>query len=257
MSSLSGLQAAFKSHLFAGDPRITDLVVDDERLGADLRLAIYRNAYEARLVDALGSDFEALRALMGDDAFGELGRAYVRAHPSTAFSLRWLGRHLSAFLTVPPYSDQADLAELAGFEWALAGAFDAADDPVARESDAAAVEPAAWPALRARLHASVRWMDCRWNTQVRWRAFKDGIPMPPAQPLPEVVRVLIWRQQLTTRFRSLPGDEAAALEAIAGGAPFAGLCETLLKWVSGDQVAVRAASLLKGWLSAGLITALG
>ncbi len=257
MSALSGLQAAFKAHLFSGEPEIAAHVVDDERLGAELRLGIYRNAYEARLVEALASDFEALHAVLGEEAFGQLGRAYCRAHPSVAFSLRWLGRHMNMFLAqTPPYAQAGHLAELAAFEWALAGAFDAADEPVAGERDAAAVPPSAWPALRMRLHASVRLTECRWNTLGVWRAFKEGQAVPPAEPLPEPVCVLIWRADLTTRFRSLSPDEAAALKAVAQGADFAGLCETLLEWTAAEQVALRAAILLKGWLAAGLIAEL-
>ena len=68
---------------------------------------------------------------------------------------------------------------------------------------------------------------------------------------------LVWRHELMTQYRVLDADEAAALEAARGGTDFAGLCELLLEWQDDDtQVAVRAVSLLKGWLAAGLITAL-
>jgi len=258
MSSLSALQAAFKAHLLGGEPQIAAQVEDDERLGIALRLGIYRHAYQARLVEALASDYEALQTMLGEEAFADLGRAYVRAHPSTAFTLRWLGRHMSGFLArTPPYSEARYLSELAAFEWALAGAFDAADEPAAGETDAAAVPAEAWPALRIRLHPSVHLLECHWDVLALWRAFKEGSAMVPAQPLDEAGTLSIWREGLTTRFRSLLPEEAAALHAAAQGIPFAGLCETLLEWTPPEQAALRAATLLKGWLAAGMIAGLG
>jgi hypothetical protein len=56
------------------------------------------------------------------------------------------------------------------------------------------------------------------------------------------------------QWRRLDTDEAAALDAVAAGEPFARLCERMTA-VHGDGGALRAASLLKRWLADGLLAA--
>ncbi len=257
MSGLSDLQTAFKAHLLEGAGEIVARVQSTPGLAAEVRLDIYRNAYHARLEEALATDYEALRAVLGEEAFSTLSRDYIQAFPSTHFSLRWFGRKLADFLTVhPPYLARPDLAELARFEWTLAEAFDAADAPIAAEADAARIPPQAWPDLRVSLHPSLRRATCRWNTPARWRELKDHAPASAPVMLSEPAQVLVWRDGLTTRYRTLPGDEAAALAAAAQGAVFAELCEALVPWNVPEDVALRAAGLLKGWLAGALVTGL-
>lgn len=66
----------------------------------------------------------------------------------------------------------------------------------------------------------------------------------------------MWRQDLDIHWRSLSVDESWAIDAWCSGACFAELCEGLCEWIDPGQVAAHAAALLKGWISAGLVTAL-
>ena len=92
------------------------------------RLAIYRNAYQVRLIDALHDTYPILHGLLGDEAWLALGRAYVTAHPSMFRSIRWYGSELADFLANSPlYGDEPILAEVALLEWTLAEVFDAKD----------------------------------------------------------------------------------------------------------------------------------
>jgi len=54
----------------------------------------------------------------------------------------------------------------------------------------------------------------------------------------------------------MAGDEAAAFDALRGGASFGDICETLLEWHEPDAVAARAAELLKQWTHAGFLSEL-
>ena len=66
---------------------------------------------------------------------------------------------------------------------------------------------------------------------------------------------LLWRQDLQNYFRSMPGDEAAALDAALHGADFAQICETLAEWLPEDEIPLRAASLVGLWADSGIIDA--
>jgi len=258
MLSLKDLQQAFKRHLYDTDPAIAEHIVGTAALDANDRLAVYAHAYDARLTEALATDYTALQALLGEDEFARLSHAYARAHPSTHYSLRYFGQHLPTFLQRnDDYAARPELAELARFEWAFVDAFDAADTAIVDEATAAAVPMEAWPSLRMTFHPSLRTVPLNCNTLELWKAGHDGTDMPTARMMETLQVCLVWRHELMTQYRVLDADEAEALEAARGGADFAGLCELLLEWQDDDtQVAMRAVSLLKGWLAAGLVTTL-
>ena len=252
MSALRQLQQTFQAYLLQGDRAILADVASARALGADVRLAIYGDAYFLRLLEVLQKDFPALAALTGDAPFTQLCRDYVRAHPSRHFSVRYLGQHLPAFLR----STQAahpEFAELAAFEWALVEAFDAADSVPATIAQAAAIAPENWGDMRFIPHPSLRHLDLSWNVPELWRAANGAQPQPPLQAAPHPRAWIVWRQELQTYFRVLSVDEACAIDALVNGACFADLCEGLVEWVAPAQVAVHAAGLLKTWLSEGLI----
>jgi hypothetical protein len=256
MASLRELQVAFRRHLMWGDPAVAAYISATSRPSSGERLAVYASAYRTRLAEALATDYEALKAVMGEEGFLDLCRDYVDAHPPTSYSLRWLGQHLPAFLQ-ETHAREAYLAELAGFEWTLAAAFDAANAPTAGVEEAGRVPTEAWPSLRLRLHPSVYRLRLVWNTLQLWQAVKGGGPIPAPEHLPAALPCLIWREGLTTRYRSLEVDEEAAIACAASGGTFSEICEGLASFGGAeDATALRAASLLKGWLSSGLVTEL-
>lgn len=257
MSSLNSLQGQFQSYLLTAGQAVGGIeraVVSDAKATAELRLGIYADAYRMRLEEALSHDFEALHGLIGDEEFFKLCRRYIDAHPSQHFSLRYLGLHMSEFLrTTKPYVSQGVLAELAGFEWALIDAFDAQDSIAVTVNDMAALAPEVWPGLCFQLHDSVHCLSLSWNVQAIWNALKEE-QVPPAPLCSETPQVwLIWRQELTTYFRSMSPQETASLNALREGKTFAELCEGLCVWVPEEQAALTAAACLHHWVSDGII----
>jgi len=71
--------------------------------------------------------------------------------------------------------------------------------------------------------------------------------------------LLAWRQHGETRWRSLEPLEAALLDAVSSGMPFAALCEHAAALLVGGAEADAAAStvigLLRRWLEDGLLQA--
>jgi hypothetical protein len=248
------MQSCFQTHVLQGDDAMLAQVSEDARPSAAARLAIYANAYRLRLLEALTTDFPALHTLTGDAMFERIGRVYIDAHPSTHFSIRYFGRHLSSFLAeTAPYGESPMLSEMAALEWSLALAFDAADDPVLNETTLAALPAAAWPGMRLRFHASMQRHGFRWNVPELWSAIdQNGEPeAPSAYPRPR--EWIIWRRELQTYFRPLDDTEAWALDRLHAGADFATLCSELCERVEPSQVGLLAAGYLKAWVQAGLI----
>jgi hypothetical protein len=255
---LRELQRDLQRHLLGESSAVTAAIVDAPPLPAKDRLAIYRNAYQIRLIDALHETYPVLHGLLGDEAWVEMGEAYVAAHPSVFRSIRWYGGEVPQFLrNSSPYADAPILAEVALLEWTLAEVFDSADAECLTRDALAAVDPAAWGSITLVFHPSLRRLDLSWNTAAVWKAMSiDEAPPPPelaASPLPW----LLWRQNLQNYFRSLNPVESAALDAAQAGRGFAEICESLSALIPEEEIPAAAASLLGAWADSGIIVGIG
>ena len=259
--TLAEQQAAFHALVTgaAGAPPAEALLVGTPGLPAAGRAAIYAEMWRWRQVDALRADFPALVALVGDDAFLALCDGYLAAHPSDDPDIGRLGRHLPAFLhRHPEAAARPDLADLAALEWARLEAFFAA--PGARapapldRAALAAVAPEAFAALRLRLVPSAARLDLAHPVAGLFEAALDpAVDRAPA-PSAGAERLLVWRQGFEVVHTALAVDEAAALDALAGGAT---LGEALSAFAACAEPAGAALRALLAWLDEGLVAALG
>ena len=247
-------QLSVEAYLLAGQaqpaPALLGSVQGSATLSAETGLAIYHNAYRARLLETLRGDFPALLAWLGDEAFAQLAAAYLQANPSEHFSLRWLGARFPAFIEASEHPPA--VAELARLEWAFTLAFDAPVGHPLTLEQMASLPPAEWPNLRLTWVPSVQRLPQTYNSLALWRATKQQEPLPASESLPLPLLCLVWRQGLQGQFRTLAADEAQALVGMAeGGWSFAELCLRLEPLH--EQPAAQAAGWLKQWLSEGLL----
>jgi len=248
------MQRAFQRHVDRPSRVMEREVRSAPPADAARRLEVYASAYRARLVEALGIDYEALRALLGERAFEKLMLEFIATHPSRHPNLRWYGGDLGRFLSRSPHWRRRPLlAELAEFEWALGLAFDAADAPPVTAEAISRVPASAWPAMRVRLHPSVRQVPLRTNAPQIWRAASRRRKPPAIATRSRPAQWLVWRRALTPRYRPLPPDEARALELAARGRNFASLSGALRRFVGEERAALRGAQLLRNWLDEGLV----
>ena len=255
---LRELQRDLQRHLLGETSGVTAAVVDAPPLPARDRLAIYRNAYQVRLIDALHETYPVLHGLLGDEAWVEMGETYVAAHPSVFRSIRWYGRELPEFLShCEPYADAPILAEVAQLEWTLAEVFDAADAVPLQRTALAAVAPAAWGSITLGFHPSVRRVSLNWNTAAVWKAMSVDETPPPPERADAALPWLLWRQNLQNYFRSLNAVESAALDAAQAGRNFAQICESLSALLPQAEIPAAAASLLAAWADSGIIVSIG
>lgn len=226
--------------------RADGVLVGDARLGAEGRLAIYREMYVARIRDALTVDHPALVVALADD-FDALVRRFLTAHPSTSPSIARAGDALPTFLD----GWHADLARL---ERARSRVFDAADAEPLTLDDLRSLAPESWPILRlARVPACER-LSCGWAVDLFWRDVDLGVR--PAVPTPEAVELIVWRLGATTAVahRRVDPAEHVLLDALDGGATFGDACAQFA--ARDDEVASIAAPALARLVASGLITRL-
>jgi hypothetical protein len=253
-AGLRQLQRDLQRHLLGEDNGIAAAIVDAPPLAVAERLGIYHNAYRVRLIEALDDTYPVLHAVLGDEVFSALGEEFVAEHPSVHRSIRWYGRELAEFLgRCPPYDEQPILAELALLEWTLAEVFDAADAEPVQRAALSAVDPSAWSELQFEFHPSLRRLPLHWNTVAVWQAMtRDEAPPDPSRA-EQASPWLLWRQNLQNYFRSMPADEATALDLGRSGANFAEICEALAEWLPQEEIPLRAAGLLGAWADSGII----
>jgi hypothetical protein len=256
--ALRELQHDMQRHLLGGKSGVTAAIVDAPPLKAEDRLAIYRNAYQVRLIDALHDTYPILHGLLGDETWLALGTAYVAAHPSVFRSIRWYGREVADFLAqYPPFDLTPILSEVALLEWTLAEVFDANDAELVQRAELAALDPAAWGDLKFEFHPSLRRLNFSWNTAAVWKAMsRDETPPGPELGV-EPVPWLLWRQNLQNYFRSMSGVESAALDSALRGRSFSDICEDLSARLPEEDVPAAAAGLLGTWADSGIIVGAG
>ena len=254
MSTLARVQREFQDYLLRGDTAVEARVVGTARVPVATRLGIYAGAYRSRLAEALASNYPVLAKLLGEAEFAALAADYIAAHDSPFFSIRYYGDALAKFLaTREDYAAAPVLAELAQWEWAMTAVFDAADAAPLGAQELGRIPPPQWAQLRLRWHPSVQRLALWWNVPRLWQALSGDGERPELVLAAAPVQWLLWRENLTSYFRSLPQDEASMLDAARSGWPFGELCALLCEELGESDAPAQAAALLRGWIGSGLI----
>ena len=254
-SGLHNLQHTFQDCVLnPNSTESTAWISASGRAAPETQLSIYSYAYAARLKEVLANDYPAMLLAMGDEQFNQLADNYIKSHPSHYFSLRDFGCDIPDFVLTQGGKNKHWLYELSLFEWTLGEAFDAADDNLFSEQDMAAISPELWSELKFVFHSSVQRLNFEWNTVEMWQALTKDDPAEVNAKREPVSAWLIWREKLVTRFRSMKTDEQLALDTFREGGDFNDVCEKLVEIMNEEEVPMHAASLLKSWITQGLIS---
>ena len=245
--SLLALQQDFRAWLHVGtapaDPRLPTRV----QAGLD----IYQNNFRGQIVACLEESFAVTRAWLGDEAFRAAVVEHVELSPPRSWSLDHYADGFPETLT-RAYPNDAEVAEMARLEVALAHAFVAAEAVPVIAADLADVD---WDRAKLRLSPTLSIHQLMTNALAIWSAIAAGTTPPPASLLPDVGVVLVWRHGETSQFRATDRAEAEALRQIRRGTTFGTLCAGLLE-SDCNEPAVLAGRWLAQWISDGLIVAI-
>jgi Putative DNA-binding domain len=246
--NLAQLQQCFQAHVLRGDRAIEQQIAGDERFATALRLGVYSQGYAVRLVEVLGESFPAVQVALGPQRFAHLVSDFARERPSRSRSARAYGAELPQWFAAKLSGPRASgLADLARFEWATAASFDAPDQTSLKAEDLASIDPTQWPRLQFTFTPTLRHLTVSSNCVAWWKFACAEQRRPSRWRLTCAQHWLLWRQELAVYYRRLSQAEARTLDAALAGRTFGQLCEQL----SGP---VAAARLLRGWISAGLIS---
>lgn len=238
------------------------LVTRSERLGAVDRMNVYANAYAARLLECLQSDYPALRHAVGDEIFMQFVLEYLQAHPSQSYTLSDLGRRFPAFLeaTQPPEVDseaptwQAFLIDLARLERAYAEVFDGPgmeNEKVLGTDELLRVPADRWADAIISVSEGMRLEAYRFPVHAYCSAVRRG--ERPEFPEPSRTLLAIYRSDYVVRRLVLNAPQHRLLEAIVRGKTLAEGISAALEadGESEDDVVPRLRDWFAEWTSLG------
>lgn len=251
-TSFADLQTDFMDYIFGRNQCVLAKIEDATELSAERRLAIYHNAYRARLIDVFADTYARVLAYIGEEPFEEAARAYIEQHASVTRNLREYGREFPFFLKAYYHCDP-EVAELAEMDARLRYTFDGTNADVLAVDDVALWPPEQWDVALLTLHPTVSFQRFEWNTPTIWQYLSSDNAPPVAVLLPQPSIWLFWRKALQPHFRSLSPEEHTALWAIHSGMPFGEICEMLAESWPELDVTARIGGWLRTWLEDGVL----
>jgi len=213
-------------------------------------MRVYQNNYRAALVACLEDAFARTRAWIGEEAFSRAVVEHVCRVPPSSWTLDAYPRDFPdtlAFL----YPDDPEVAELAGLELALGEVFVGPDAVPLMQAKARDID---WDRAILRFIPTLDLRPAITNAHAIWLALAEEKLPPPVEILAGAHALLVWRHDLTSRFRLIDAREEQALALARSGLSFANLCAAVVA-VEGEAEGIALAGQWLGcWLADGLLT---
>ncbi len=226
VAAVAGEQAlADGQQLFAGalvdDALTAQTLAQFKSEHSEHRFALYRGNQSANWHKTLAAAYPVVLALVGEEFFGGLARAYGRAQPSDNPDLNHFGARFAAFLRdFPHVADLPYLPDLATLEWALHRAHYAPSAAAISAEQLAAIAPDQIEQTSFRLHPAVQLLASEWAVVPLWLAHRpdSGVAFPAQMRGPS--HALVVRPQWQPVLLSLDAASHAALQVLAQGGTF-------------------------------------
>ena len=195
-------------------------------LTAAERMAIYANAYYARLLECMEAWFPVLKSALGEEVFNGFAFEYLQQYPSKSYTLDRLGENFARFLDETRPEEEGSwpdfLIDLATLEWNIHQVFDGPGVEFQPLMTAEALQ--AFPAERfadSRLVPvpCLRLLAFRYPVNAYYTAARAAeevkeVPLPDAEP----EWVALSRREFVVRRYGLDPPRYALLEKILAGA---------------------------------------
>jgi uncharacterized protein (UPF0276 family) len=252
-SALAAGQQLFASALFDAQlaPQVLALCAADH---AEHRYALYRGNLATTWTKTLAAASPVLLALVGEEFFSGLARAYGRAHPSDNADLNRFGAGFSAFLRgFPHVAGYPYLSDMAALEWQLHRAHYAPSATALSAQQLAAIPPEQIEAATFQLHPATQLFASDQAVVPLWlahqpernTAFPDNMASPS--------HAIIVRPQWQADVQPLDAASHAALSVLSGGGNFGAALDAAFEQDENFDVAAK----LQHWLAHAILVESG
>ena len=254
-SSLAEHQQNFMAQVLDDELALPDRWNERHVAGMD----IYRNAYRARLVDALRETYERTAKWVGEDAFRKAAAHHVITRPPNSWTLDHVAEGFPNTLR-ELFAGDAEVAELGWLEWAMHRCFVAQDaeplDAAGFGAAAAGFQEVDWGTMRLDFMPGTHQLTITHDIGKLWKALGDEDAGTPEFAVSESLHCVVWREGVKPVFMQIHAAEGGALATMRNGATYGEACEALIEMLGEEQAVTEAGAMLGRWLHNGLIAGL-
>ena len=235
-------------------PRLAGWIEDGPPIGRVRRLSVYSNAYFLRLLESLGSDFEAVKRALGEGRFRSLAAEYLAQTPSRSWNITDLGSGFPGFVkTHAPSLEFPFLPDLAELEWAVVRCLLTGRLPPFDPGPLEKASPEEWARAKLVLDPSVVLLDFDWPVHTLWLRRKTaGKKGQGGLSKPRATRLAVYRDDDWVSLRSLGPLEKKALGMIAEGLSLGAVCDGLAR-LAGKKSPPDVQAWFSEWAGLGII----
>lgn len=259
---IAGLDSpSARNQIDVGAAQVEQVVERSSRLGSTDRLAVYGNAYFARLIECLGDEFPATQFALGEEAFHSFAMGYIQDSPSSSYSLNFLGERFPQYLKetrpadVPKPGWPDFLIDLATLERTYAEVFDGPGPEnltTLQPKDLQSIPPERVSGVRFIPVPSLRLMEVSFPVHEYVTAVRRD--KSPEIPMPAETLLVITRREYIVRRGPVSRAEFQLLRAIIEGNTLGESIEIAADAMpegSDDEFAANLSQWFRHWASAG------
>jgi hypothetical protein len=235
-------------------------------LTAAERMAIYANAYYARLLECMEAWFPVLKSALGEEVFNSFAFEYLQRYPSKSYTLDRLGENFSRFLDeTRPDQEEGGwpdfLIDLATLEWNIHQVFDGPGvefQPLLTAETLRSFPAERFAESRLVPVPCLRLLAFHYPVNAYYTAARadEEVPMPDSAP----ERVALSRRDFVVRRYPLNAPQYALLEKILEGATVGEAITAAAEAAGGlddDALAAGLQSWFRLWTAEGFFQSIG
>jgi hypothetical protein len=240
------------------------LLLDDEQPmpegWSETRFDVYRNAYRARIVEAIRDTYPRTERWVGDDAFRRAAIHHAIQHPPNSWTLDAVGAGFAKTLE-ELFSGDPEVPELAWLEWAMHTAFVSADgvalDSASFASSTAGFAETDWASMTLHFLPGTQLRPVQHDIAALWQSLaasdQHTTTMDPERSSVANCSCVVWRQGLKPVFMLIEADEGEMLKRTLEGSAYGDACNALADNVGGDAAVRQAGAMLANWIHQGML----
>jgi uncharacterized protein (UPF0276 family) len=246
-------QQAFSAALFDAGVEAQALPLFRDGAHTEARFALYRGNLSTAWDKTLASAYPVLQALVGDEFFSALARAYGKAHPSTEGDLNRFGANFAAFLDgFPHVADYPYFPDMARLEWAVHCAHYADNAAPLDAAAFAQLAPEQLDAARLVFHPACAPIASDWAVISIWDAHQPSSKTSLPQSIDARECGLVARPQWKVEVVPIDAAVCAALLALQQGRTLGAALDAALEINAEFDFGAQ----LQQWLRYGIFVAL-
>lgn len=214
---LRDLQEQFKAEVLDKQPTPLQDAIEQRGFRPAQRINIYRNNINTTLIEALQSIYPVSRAMVGEEFFKSMARAYVQQHNPETADLKDYGGHLPAFMqSMPALENLSYMPDVARIDWACHVSLHAESAPALGVSELGEFSPDSQEHLILHLHPAVIQVRSSFPIFDIWEFANLNDPDAAAPDLGENGQsVLIYRKRNTVKVAHISVEMTAMIDLIS------------------------------------------